>query len=426
MTRVLVATTPMVSHVRPTLPVVRELAAGGHEVLWYTGPEFGPLAASAGASFVPSSVPAAPARSQPPASLTEFVSERFLRPIPAFAADLAKILDRLAPDVVVADSTFRAAMFEAERRDVARVVLSVAPLNVSSADTAPFGMGLPPPSSLPGRLRNRVRYWRMHNVTGRALQREAQRIRAELGLQPLDGYFIDWMARIADRYLVATVPEFEYPRSDLPPSVRFVGLLGAPGGDAWEQPAWWPELRAARERGQPVVFITQGTITTDPANLLLPAVSALAASDALVVATTSGSDPRELIPAASCPQNLRLAPFIPYSDILPLTDLIVTNGGYGGVQLALSHGVPLVVSGNSEDKMETNMRVLHAGCGVSLGTDRPGVAELTAAAHQVLTDPGYRRNALRLKAAYARYSGAPMAVDNILEVAATPRHPATP
>jgi UDP:flavonoid glycosyltransferase YjiC (YdhE family) len=31
---------------------------------------------------------------------------------------------------------------------------------------------------------------------------------------------------------------------------------------------------------------------------------------------------------------------------------MVTNGGYGGVQMALSYGVPLVVAGASEDKPE--------------------------------------------------------------------------
>ena len=36
---------------------------------------------------------------------------------------------------------------------------------------------------------------------------------------------------------------------------------------------------------------------------------------------------------------------------------MVTNGGYGGVQLALAHGVPLVVAGNTEEKGEIAARV---------------------------------------------------------------------
>jgi UDP:flavonoid glycosyltransferase YjiC (YdhE family) len=421
-TRVLVATTPMISHVRPVIPVMRELTAAGCEVLWYTGKEFAPLAA--GVDFAPSTVEWSQDSSirrklgpGGPSTLATLVLEMLLRPIPAFVADLVGVFDRFGPDVVVSDSTFRAALFEAERRDIPRIALSVAPLNLSSADTAPFGTGLPPPSSLPGRLRNHWRYWWLHHVTGRVLQEEAQRIRANLGLPELGGYFIDWVARICDRYLVATIPEFEYPRSDLPPSVRYVGLLEDRAEEGWDQPPWWPDLHAARDRGRPVIFLTQGTVTTDPAHLLLPAASALANDDCLVIASTSGRQPDDLIPASSRPANLRLAPFVPYTAILPHADLMITNGGCNGVQLALSAGVPLVVAGNTEDKHEVGMRVRHAGCGVSLATSQPGQDRLAAAAHEVLTGPAYRDNARRLKAAYARYPGAPMAAACVQEVA---------
>ena len=36
---------------------------------------------------------------------------------------------------------------------------------------------------------------------------------------------------------------------------------------------------------------------------------------------------------------------------------MLTNGGYGGVQYALAHGVPLVVAGDTEDKPEVAARV---------------------------------------------------------------------
>jgi UDP:flavonoid glycosyltransferase YjiC (YdhE family) len=36
---------------------------------------------------------------------------------------------------------------------------------------------------------------------------------------------------------------------------------------------------------------------------------------------------------------------------------MVTNGGYGGVQMALAHAVPLVVAGAKEDKPEVAGRV---------------------------------------------------------------------
>ena len=50
---------------------------------------------------------------------------------------------------------------------------------------------------------------------------------------------------------------------------------------------------------------------------------------------------------------------------------MVTNGGYGGVQFALAHGVPLVVAGDHEDKPETAARVAGSGVGRNLKTGRP-------------------------------------------------------
>ena len=62
---------------------------------------------------------------------------------------------------------------------------------------------------------------------------------------------------------------------------------------------------------------------------------------------------------------------IPHDLLLPKVDVMVTNGGYGAVQRALSMGVPLVVAGNTEDKPEVAARVAWAGAGVNLKTGTP-------------------------------------------------------
>jgi MGT family glycosyltransferase len=412
MTRVLFTTNAMSGHVRPTVPMVRELVAAGHDVVWYTGAEFESVVAAAGAKFVPIRArleTGDPARHGSRRAgfrgLSALVLEHFLRPIPAYVADLDPLFDQFDPEVVVADHSFRAGLFLAERRGVPRVAFSVGPLNLSSVDTAPFGLGKPPPVSLVQRLSNRVRYWLMEHVYCREAQRVAARIRADMGLRPLRGFFIDWAAQVADRYLQTGIPELEYPRRDLPSSVVFVGPLLPAGVDDWTPPSWWSELGS-----RPVVFVTQGTVATDLNNLLVPTVTALAELDVLVVVTTSGR------PLGVGGPNVRTADFIPYTEILPLADLMVTNGGYGGVQLAVSYGVPLVVSGTTEDKQEVNARVAWSGLGVSLRTDTPTAAEVGAAVREVLDSPRYRATADRLRQAGALYPGVPRAVEAILSV----------
>lgn len=425
MTRVLLTTAPMASHVRPAVPLVRELIGRGHEVIWYTGGQFESVATAAGARFVAATAPVdedAILRSvggrRGFSGLNRLVLELFLKPIPAYAADVNSVFDRLDPEVVVSDHSFRAGLFAAEQRGIPRVAYSTGPLNLSSVDVAPFGLGWQPAASLPGRLRNRVMWRLIYGLVYRERQKVLGRVRAQLGLRPLGGYSIDWVAQITDAYLQTGIPEFEYPRRDLPPSVRFIGPTQPASVDPAARPEWWPELAAAREQGRRVVFVTQGTIATDMANLVLPTVQALAGSDVLLVATTSGQDPETVLPAARRPANLRLEAFVPYTALMPMVDLVVTNGGYGGVQTALQHGVPLVVSGTSEDRMETNARVVWSGTGVSLKTDRPKPARVARAVHKVLGDPSYRDRARDLQRIYAEYAAGSLATDEILKVVA--------
>jgi UDP:flavonoid glycosyltransferase YjiC (YdhE family) len=83
---------------------------------------------------------------------------------------------------------------------------------------------------------------------------------------------------------------------------------------------------------------------------------------------------------------------------------MVTNGGYGAVNHALSLGVPLVVAGDSEEKPEIAARVAWAGAGINLGTGRPTASQIREAVRAVLTKPQYRQRAQALRAAFARHN----------------------
>jgi UDP:flavonoid glycosyltransferase YjiC (YdhE family) len=411
----------MSGHVRPMLPVVRQLVDAGHEVLWYTANEFTELVTGAGARFVPMSdsvgYRGALRRSAGRGGvlgLNRMVLEFFIKPVPAYVADLRPVFDEFQPSLVVTDSSFRAAVFLAEQRNVPRAAFSFGPLNLSSVDTPPFGFGLRPAAGGWWRLRDRMLSWALRRVVCRQAQRVACDVRESMNLRPLDGFFIDWVAQVADRYVQSGVPDYEYPRSDLPDSVVFVGPLFAEGGNSDPLPDWWPDLAAARSAGRPVVLITQGTVATDPANLVRPAIAALADSEALLVAITSGREPADVLPVEQRPDNLRLAKFIPYPAVLPYADVMVTNGGYGGVQQGLAHGVPIVACGTSEDKGEVSARVVWSGAGISLKTNRTSPRDVRQAVDRVLTDPAYTVRARQIAEAHQNYGGAKDAVAAIL------------
>ena len=178
------------------------------------------------------------------------------------------------------------------------------------------------------------------------------------------------------------------------------GPLPAPAGAEIALPEWWNDLDGTR----PIVHVTQGTVANaDLEQLIAPTIAGLAASNVLVVVATGGR-PLSALPHP-LPANVRAAEYLPYDRLLPITDVLVTNGGYGGVQQALGQRIPLVVAGQTEDKVEVSARVGWSGVGVNLRTNRPGPVQVRDAVERVLDDPSYRLAAERLADEMAKADG---------------------
>jgi UDP:flavonoid glycosyltransferase YjiC (YdhE family) len=220
------------------------------------------------------------------------------------------------------------------------------------------------------------------------VERIAEQIFQQLHGRSIPFAVLDW-PRHAEAIVQFTVPEFEYPRSDAPATLHFAGPISASGSRA-PLPPWWHELDGSR----PVVHLTQGTAANnDYRQLIKPALEGLAGEDILIAVATGGRPVESLPPL---PTNARAAEFLPYDNLLPKTDVYVTNGGYGGVQYALSYGVPIVAAGSHEDKPEVIARVAWAGVGRRIRTETPTPAAIRHAVRAVLDDHRYRDTARRI------------------------------
>ena len=146
-------------------------------------------------------------------------------------------------------------------------------------------------------------------------------------------------------------------------------------------PRWWSEL----DDDRPVVHVTQGTVDNDDLSRLIePTIEALADEDVTVVVTTGGRDVGDI--KVALPSNTHVAEYIPHDVLLPKVDVMVTNGGYGAVQRAVSTGVPLVVAGSTEDKPEVAARVAWSGAGINLKTGTPTPTMIRGAVREILDD----------------------------------------
>jgi UDP:flavonoid glycosyltransferase YjiC (YdhE family) len=121
----------------------------------------------------------------------------------------------------------------------------------------------------------------------------------------------------------------------------------------------------------------------------------LSGRDLFVVATTGGADPAVL---GEPPANAVVEKFVPFSALLPHVDVMVSNGGFGAVQLAIANGVPMVVAGTSEDKKEVTAHVGWSRIGINLRTSRPSPEAIADSVAHVLNEPRFRERTSALRA----------------------------
>jgi MGT family glycosyltransferase len=419
MSRILIASIQVTGHVLPALPIARVLVERGHEVWFYTGAKFRAKVEATGATYLPMS----PQYDYDDSKMSEVFPERdrlkglsqlkfdlkhaFIDAARGQLADLEPVIQRLQPDLMLTDPAFTGGMPLRYRFDIPLVLYGILPLTATSRDTAPYGLALLPDNSPLGRLRNRALNWFSEKVVMGDVQRYAANVMSELGVPNVPFHLFDFAAE-ADLFLQFTDEAFEYPRSDLKGEIHFVGpILPSLSMSDFTPPSWWAEMIESRK---PVVHVTQGTLATDSAQLIRPTLQALADEDVLVIVATGGK-PAESIGMDPLPANARVEPFIPYGPFLPHVDVMVTNGGYGGVHLALANGIPLVVAGASEDKPEVANRVAWSGVGLNLKTGRPTPAQIKSAMRRILSDPTYREHARQMQARFLSHDAPNEAAD---------------
>lgn len=425
MARILVASLPFAGHVGVMTAVAGELTRRGHEVVAHTGAKYRQRFAAAGATWLPWTDPTDFDDSDLAATFPRVENGKGFRRAKANVEDVligtgagqaADILDaaRREPfDMFVTDLLAFGAALAGEVLGLPWASVAVTPLWVTSRDLPPPGLPLSPARGPSGRARDAVLRRLTRAIYPRVADPMFNEMRAAVGLGPgivgggLEGMFSPYLV------LAQGVSGLEYARSDLPAHIHFVGRLApaATPSCTHELPSWWPELVAARHIGRPVVHVTQGTLEVGPDDLLRPSIAALAGHEALVVCTTGGAPPSVLDPL---PDNVRTAAFVPHDRLLPMVDVMVTNGGWGGVLAAVQAGIPLVVAPGSLDKPEVARRVAWSGVGVNLRTGQPSARTVRRAVEQVLNQPQRRQRAREL-ASTLTAAGGPDTAGTLLE-----------
>jgi UDP:flavonoid glycosyltransferase YjiC (YdhE family) len=417
--RILVTSLPFAGHVGPTAAVAAELVRRGHDVTAHTGAKYRARFEKAGARWLPWTA----AQDYDDARLADTFPRvgdgkaarsgffNFTDILLGTAPGQAQDIVAAAPfDAIVADQLAFGGGLAGELLGVPWASVAVIPLTYESRDLPPAGVPVRPRTGRGARIRNALLRPPFRLAVRLGLDPRINRVRQSVGLGPATGSGTDGLYS-PHLVLAQGVDGLEYPRSDLPPHVHYVGRLAPPAdppGPPGDRPAWWRDLTTARAEGRPVVHVTQGTLDVDPGDLLRPTLDGLAGSPYLVVCTTGGASAEVL---GTVPDNARVAAFLPHDELLPLVDVVVSNGGWGGTLASIAAGVPMVVAGTTLDKPEVARRVAWSGTGIDLRTGTPGPGQVLDAVNRVLGEPKMRERAGELAAALAAAGGAVRAAD---------------
>jgi MGT family glycosyltransferase len=421
MSCILVCASPTPGHVNPMLALAGELQKNGYHVLFNTSTVFRSRVETAGMSFVPLEGTANYDYRTINELYPDMVSaasgiDRLNRMTQHLAADqisdqyngIQRLIGKHEIKVILADLAFLGIfplLFGKNVNRPAIVAVGVLAPMLRLPEISPFRGPDSTPEGLRRNAEDNLKFGQMM-APGNSFVDKAL---GSFGVTIPGGFSYDSMYTEPDLFLQLTAKEFEFPSQHWPHNIRFIGPIPAQPSTAYGQPQWLRTL----DQSQPVVFVTQGTLTNfDFNHLIRPTIEAMK-NEAVQVVVTAGGGKVENIPEAP---NVHIEQYLPYEAILPKTAVFVTNGGYNGVQQSLSYGVPIVSGGASEDKPQVSARVAWSGAGIDLQTGTPKPEQIRNAVLDVLNNNTYRERANTLKECFARYNALKTATEIVRDL----------
>ena len=419
MAKYLITVWPYLGSLNPLTAVGHALSARGHSVAYYSGHRTQAFFEGEGFTFFPLSQelndfiermlvePEGAGRgwSGRPWEAVGMLRAFFLEPIRAEMADLDGILANWKPDVVLCEPAMWAPILILhEAREIPVAMYELPATTMPGRGIPPGGLGLPLPRNWRTRLQARLAGAAMDVVVS-GVRRDASRLRQEFGLPPLESSVMALTGKLP-LVLVPSSPEFDYQRHDLPATFHYIGhCVSYPSAN---KPFGWLETLP---HDWPWVHVSEGTMYVQEPIVLRKAAQALAGMSLHVIMTTGTQRDPATIDLGPLASNILVEPWVPYSQLFPKTDLVVTHGGGGTVIAALAAGLPMVVLPLMWDQADNAQRVVEAGAGVRLSAESCTPTRLRAAVAEVLSEPSYRRNAQRLADSLACYGGPDQAAE---------------
>ncbi|SFY49604.1 macrolide family glycosyltransferase [Streptomyces sp. F-1] len=376
---------PAVSHVLPSLPVIRELVARGHRVTYANDPSVADLVTGAGAELVPVPSGLPVADNDWPEDPVEVMSVFFddaVRALPVLRA----AYDDDPADLYLYDIGAYAARALAESQR--RPLMQLSPTLVA---------------------------WDGYD------QEVAAHIRRLPGADAYRARFTEWLAGCGatttdvDAFCgpparsLALIPRAMQPHADRVDTgvVTFVGPCFDQGKAAqeWARPA----------DAEKVLLISLGSAFTRRPEFYRRCLAAYGNLPGWHVVLQIGKyvDPREL---GDIPANVEVHSWVPQRAILQHADAFVTHAGMGGCGEGLTAGVPMIAVPQAADQFMNADRLVELGVARRIDTADATADALRTALEELTRDAEVARRSARLRAEARGEGGTGRAADLVEEM----------
>ncbi|MES9509096.1 macrolide family glycosyltransferase [Streptomyces sp. NPDC000609] len=375
---------PAVSHVLPSLEIIRELVARGHRVTYANDPAAAELIEATGAEFVrcDSVLPVADNDwpEDPIGAMGVFLDDS-VQALPRLRA----VYDPEPADLYLYDIGAFAARALAEVQN--RPFMQLSPTYVAwegyEEDVAAQVW------ALPGADAYRARFDRW--LAGCGATTTAMEV---------------FCGRPA--HALATIPKAMQPHADRVDTgtVTFVGpCFGTRTQDGWTRPA----------DAEKVLLVSMGSAFTRLPEFYRRCLAAFGDLPGWHVVLQIGkyTDPAEL---GAVPSNVEVHPWVPQLAILEQADAFVTHAGMGGSSEGLYTGVPMIAVPQAADQPTNADRLVELGVARRIDTEDATAEALRTALLELAADPEVARRSAELRAAARAEGGTARAADLIEEM----------
>ncbi|WP_280425634.1 macrolide family glycosyltransferase [Nocardia carnea] len=372
---------PIVSHVLPSLEVIRELVRRGHRVTYANDPVVADRITATGAEFVPctSALPVADNNwpDDPIAAASLFLDDAI-----AALPQLQAIYDRDPAGLYLYDIGAYAARALAEKQG--RPLMLLSPTFVAwdgyDEDVAAHLRQLPGAG---------------------AYQARFARWLAECGATTTD---VDTFSGRPAR-TVALIPRAMQPNADRVDgtTVTFTGPCFPPDDSgSWTRPA----------AAENVLLISLGSAYTHRPEFYRQCLAAFGGLPGRHVVLQIGkhTDPQEL---GTIPANVEVHSWVPQRAILEQTDAFVTHAGMGSCAEGLAAGVPMIAVPQGAEQAVNADRLVELGVARRIDTAEATARTLRTALSDLVADPEVSRRSARLRAQARAEGGTGRAADLI-------------